>query len=283
MPTARMNAVAPPGAMGVFGGRSGRSIRLRPAAYDPVANAWTTRPAMPTARGALGIGGVSGLLYAIGGRNDIPALATNERFMPYHRGGSCDTVGAPVFRKAMSHPSIGALGAGSREDFEADVVLRDGSTVRVRAVRTADESRLLEFLRDLSPSSRTLRFGGGVSDYYLRQAAGRLARDDSEHALGLIAMSGPTRTHRRARDVRGDRPRSRRGRVRDRGRVSGSGAGHHAAGRIGPDRVRPRHPSLRGRRPPAEPPDAARVSGLRIPRSDSCRPGRDPSSSSRPS
>ena len=91
----------------------------------------------------------------------------------------------------MSHPSIGALGAGSREDFEADVVLRDGSTVRVRAVRTADESPLLEFLRDLSPPSRTLRFGGGVSDYYLRQAAGRLARDDSEQALGLIAMSGP--------------------------------------------------------------------------------------------
>ena len=95
----------------------------------------------------------------------------------------------------MSHPSIGALGAGSREDFEADVVLRDGSTVRVRAVRTADESPLLEFLRDLSPPSRTLRFGGGVSDYYLRQAAGRLARDDSEHALGLIAMSGPVASY----------------------------------------------------------------------------------------
>ena len=91
----------------------------------------------------------------------------------------------------MSHPSIEALGAGSREDFEADVVLRDGSTVRVRAVRPADEPRLLEFLRGLSESSRTLRFGGGVSDYFLRQAAGQLAREDSEHALGLIAMSGP--------------------------------------------------------------------------------------------
>jgi succinyl-CoA synthetase alpha subunit/GNAT superfamily N-acetyltransferase len=30
-----------------------------------------------------------------------------------------------------------------------------------------------------------------VSDYFLRQAAGRLAREDKEHALGLIAMSGP--------------------------------------------------------------------------------------------
>ena len=91
----------------------------------------------------------------------------------------------------MNHPSIKALGAGSPEDYEADVVLRDGSTVRVRAVRPADEPRLLEFLRGLSESSRTLRFAGGVSDYFLRHAAGQLAREDQGQALGLIATSGP--------------------------------------------------------------------------------------------
>ena len=50
--------------------------------YDPAANAWGTRPAMPTARAALGVGGVSGLIYAVGGRNATAALATNDRFTP---------------------------------------------------------------------------------------------------------------------------------------------------------------------------------------------------------
>ncbi|HEY7480515.1 MAG TPA: GNAT family N-acetyltransferase [Gemmatimonadales bacterium] len=97
----------------------------------------------------------------------------------------------------MSRPSTEALGddplAGSPQDFEADVVLRDGSTVRVRAVRPGDELPLFAFLRDLSPPSRSLRFGGAVSDDFLRQAAERLARDHQEHALGLIAISGPDR------------------------------------------------------------------------------------------
>jgi hypothetical protein len=37
---------------------------------------------LPTARAALGVGGVSGLIYAVGGRNATAALATNERFTP---------------------------------------------------------------------------------------------------------------------------------------------------------------------------------------------------------
>ena len=41
---------------------------------------------------------------------------------------------------------------------EADVVLRDGSTVHVRPVRPDDEARLLAFFRSLSGESLTLRF-----------------------------------------------------------------------------------------------------------------------------
>ena len=41
-----------------------------------------TTGSMPTRRAALGLGGVSGFLYAIGGRNTTSVLATNERLAP---------------------------------------------------------------------------------------------------------------------------------------------------------------------------------------------------------
>ena len=54
----------------------------RSEVYDPVANAWSTLPALPTGRMALGVSGMGGRLYAIGGRNATAALGTNERFTP---------------------------------------------------------------------------------------------------------------------------------------------------------------------------------------------------------
>ncbi|HWP28309.1 MAG TPA: hypothetical protein VNM50_02105, partial [Chloroflexota bacterium] len=42
--------------------------------------------------------------------------------------------------------------------LEADVVLRDGSTVHVRPVRPEDESALLQLFQGLSEEARTLRF-----------------------------------------------------------------------------------------------------------------------------
>jgi N-acetylneuraminic acid mutarotase len=70
------------GKLYVVGGRSGTAYLKTVEAYDPATNAWTSRPALPTARAALGVGGVSGLIYAVGGRNATAALATNERFTP---------------------------------------------------------------------------------------------------------------------------------------------------------------------------------------------------------
>src|SRR5919201_966485 len=47
--------------------------------------------------------------------------------------------------------------------LEADVALRDGSTVHVQPVRPADEDALGEFLASLSIDSRWLRFFGGAN------------------------------------------------------------------------------------------------------------------------
>ena len=54
---------------------------------------------------------------------------------------------------------------------EADVVLRDGSTVRIRGIRPDDEPRLAEFFRSLSDRARSLRFCAAVKDDFLNQAA----------------------------------------------------------------------------------------------------------------
>lgn len=70
-----------------------------------------------------------------------------------------------------------------------DVVLRDGSTVRVRPVRPDDEPALLEFLRTLSEGSRALRFAGSLSEDALRRQAGEMTRRDDRN-LGLVATAG---------------------------------------------------------------------------------------------
>ena len=47
---------------------------------------------------------------------------------------------------------------------DIDVVLRDGSSVRIRAAKPSDEAATLAFLNGLSDASRTLRFGEGSTD-----------------------------------------------------------------------------------------------------------------------
>ena len=81
-------------------------------------------------------------------------------------------------------------GIPDREHLEADVVLRDGSTVRVRPVRADDEARLFEFLRGLSREALALRFFGALSEDALRSRARDLARDPGEGAFSLLATAG---------------------------------------------------------------------------------------------
>lgn len=69
--------------------------------------------------------------------------------------------------------------------LDADVVLRDGSTVRVRPVRAEDRDAILAFLRDLSEESRRLRFFTGMAD--LDHLADRAADVDYLDRMGLVA------------------------------------------------------------------------------------------------
>jgi len=71
---------------------------------------------------------------------------------------------------------------------EADVALRDGSTVHVRPIREVDRKALLAFLEDLSPESRTLRFFSVASN--LEWVADRLTAVDYADRSGLLASVG---------------------------------------------------------------------------------------------
>jgi acetyl coenzyme A synthetase (ADP forming)-like protein len=70
---------------------------------------------------------------------------------------------------------------------EADVVLRDGSTVRVRPVRDEDVDSLLSFLEELSPESTYLRFFSGAAN--LNAAAKWAADVDYKDRFGLVATT----------------------------------------------------------------------------------------------
>ena len=71
-----------------------------------------------------------------------------------------------------------------------DVVLRDGSTVKVRPLEPDDEQRLLDFFRSLSEESRWLRFFSFVKDKLLAAEAHREATVDYVRTFGLIALTG---------------------------------------------------------------------------------------------
>ncbi len=69
---------------------------------------------------------------------------------------------------------------------EADVALRDGTTVHVRPVRAEDEGALHDFLDALDPNSRMFRFFSGGVD--LRAAARNMADVDYAQRYGLVAL-----------------------------------------------------------------------------------------------
>jgi acetate---CoA ligase (ADP-forming) len=71
---------------------------------------------------------------------------------------------------------------------EADVVLRDGSTVQLRPVRPDDEAALREFFDGLDPASQAFRFFSGAID--TERAAQLMASVDYRGHYGLIASRG---------------------------------------------------------------------------------------------
>jgi acetate---CoA ligase (ADP-forming) len=73
-------------------------------------------------------------------------------------------------------------------DREADVVLRDGSTVHVRPARPGDGPAVEELLEGLSDRSRWLRFFSGHPN--LEQAVQWATEVDYERRYGLVATTG---------------------------------------------------------------------------------------------
>jgi acetyl coenzyme A synthetase (ADP forming)-like protein len=71
---------------------------------------------------------------------------------------------------------------------EADVVLRDGSTIHLRPVRSEDEELLREFFEALDPTSQAFRFFSGAVD--TQGVAQQMANVDYESRYGLIALRG---------------------------------------------------------------------------------------------
>ncbi len=97
------------------------------------------------------------------------------------------------------------------EGVVEDVILRDGSTLRLRVPTKADEDELIEFFRGLSPESRYLRFHGATNvghetvasaldtDWEVRGSLlGELASEDGEVRPIAIATYVRLRDPRRA-------------------------------------------------------------------------------------
>ncbi|HEU5254232.1 MAG TPA: GNAT family N-acetyltransferase, partial [Solirubrobacterales bacterium] len=78
------------------------------------------------------------------------------------------------------------MSSGYPRHREADVVLHDGSTVRLRPVRPEDAEGLAQLFAALSLESRAFRFFSGAID--LERAAAMLADVDYEQRYGLLAL-----------------------------------------------------------------------------------------------
>jgi acetyl coenzyme A synthetase (ADP forming)-like protein len=74
---------------------------------------------------------------------------------------------------------------------DSDVVLRDGSTVHVRAARPEDGGAVAGFLEQLSPTSRTLRFFSDLKSQALLTETQRELGSSAAEGLSLVATLGP--------------------------------------------------------------------------------------------
>jgi len=70
----------------------------------------------------------------------------------------------------------------------SDVVLRDGSTVRIRPARPEDATRVEDYLIGLSPETRRLRFWGAAID--VRVVAAKVVDVDYKDHLTLLVLHG---------------------------------------------------------------------------------------------
>jgi acetyl coenzyme A synthetase (ADP forming)-like protein len=80
------------------------------------------------------------------------------------------------------------MNGGYPDHREADVVLRDGSTVCLRPVRPGDEDKLFALFAGMEPASQAFRFFSGAVD--LERVSVLMASVDYKSRYGLIATRG---------------------------------------------------------------------------------------------
>ena len=74
------------------------------------------------------------------------------------------------------------------EHLVSDVVLKDGSTVRIRPARPGDETLVEDYLIGLSPETRRLRFWSQAID--VRALARKIVDIDFDAHLTLLVLQG---------------------------------------------------------------------------------------------
>ena len=108
------------------------------------------------------------------------------------RSGNEETTPTPLLKTKISEQSEPLMQAENSISLfphsAGDVVLRDGSTVRVRTLRPEDEHSLLKLFESLSEESRWFRFFSPAKGSALAAEAHREANLD--HTFGLVAVSG---------------------------------------------------------------------------------------------
>ena len=92
----------------------------------------------------------------------------------------------------MSSGSVKDSGGSVRPAYpahrEADIVLRDGSTIHVRPIRPEDRDAILRFFQGLTDESRYFRYFSGRPD--LERAADDAVEVDYRDRFGLVATAG---------------------------------------------------------------------------------------------
>jgi len=86
--------------------------------YNPLTDIWTAKASMPTARSALAVGVVNGILYAIGGQNGAGVLNTNEAYNP--------ATNTWIAEPSMLTASSGLAAIGVNEGFDGKLLAFGG-------------------------------------------------------------------------------------------------------------------------------------------------------------
>ena len=174
--------------------------------------------------------------------------------------GDRDGAGGDLTEASEGLPEMAATYPAHRE---ADVVLRDGSTLSVRPVRSADEQALRRFFEGLSDQSRTFRFFSAATS--TSDAVSRALDVDYHDTFGLVATRGAPSRAGRPRPLRPHRGSARRGGIRDRGWHAGSRSRDDPARPPGRGGRRHRGRGPRGGDPVREPPHDRGLPGERLP------------------